>query len=51
MYVADWKSVLEKGLIEADPSWPTASCNQGWEYNFTDVPYSTIATEVREIKF
>ncbi|RZF45646.1 hypothetical protein LSTR_LSTR010597 [Laodelphax striatellus] len=46
MYVADWQSVLAKGVKEADPSWPTTGCNQGWEYDFTDVPYETIATQL-----
>ncbi|XP_075217415.1 carcinine transporter [Lycorma delicatula] len=46
MYVADWKSVIAQGLKEADPSWPTTSCSQGWEYDFSDIPYSTIATEL-----
>ncbi|XP_014262339.1 carcinine transporter [Cimex lectularius] len=46
VYVANWTDVIARGLKHADPSWPTIPCSKGWEYNYTDVPYSTIASEL-----
>ncbi|CAA9996175.1 unnamed protein product, partial [Nesidiocoris tenuis] len=46
VYVANWTEVLMSGREVADTNWPTIPCNRGWEYNFTDIPYETIATEV-----
>lgn len=46
MYAVNFTEMLAKGIIKADPSWPKQSCKNGWEYNFTEIPYSTIATEV-----
>ncbi|KAL1117759.1 hypothetical protein AAG570_004074 [Ranatra chinensis] len=45
MYVADWSQVLARNMTEADPKWPTAGCNK-WQYQFDDIPYPTIATEL-----
>lgn len=45
MYDVNFKEMLEKN-IRPDPSWPIAKCKHGWEYNFTDIPYPTVATDV-----
>lgn len=47
MYNVNFTEVLMNGTITmADPTWKIQKCQYGWEYNFTDVPYATIATEV-----
>lgn len=47
MYAVNFTEVLLSGIVEADPSWPVQACKYGWEYNFTEIPYSTAATDVR----
>jgi len=46
MYAVNFTEKRLQGIVEADPSWPVQSCSFGWEYNYTEIPYSTIATEV-----
>ncbi|KAL9692215.1 hypothetical protein quinque_000008, partial [Culex quinquefasciatus] len=46
MYAVNFTEVLANNIRKADPSWPTQPCRSGWEYNFTDVPYRTAATDV-----
>lgn len=46
VYEANWTDVLAKGLTQPDPEWPIKPCDKGWEYDFTEIPYKTIATEV-----
>ena len=48
MYAVNFTEMLNNGIKQADPSWPVTSCRNGWEYNFTAIPYATIATEVIE---
>ncbi|XP_023301982.2 organic cation transporter protein-like [Lucilia cuprina] len=45
MYNVNYTEMLAKGMRVADPSWPTVPCLHGWSYNFTEIPYSTVATE------
>ncbi|ETN60286.1 hypothetical protein AND_008086 [Anopheles darlingi] len=45
MYAVNFTEVLANNIRKADPSWPTQPCQNGWEYNFTDVPYATVATD------
>lgn len=47
-YGVNFTEVLAANLTKPDPKWPVIPCQSGWEYNFTDIPYSTIATEVRK---
>lgn len=47
MYAVNFTEMLANNIVKSDPSWPTQPCKHGWEYNFTEIPYSTIATEVR----
>lgn len=49
MYDVNYTEVLSNGIREANPSWPTKGCSHGWEFNFTDIPYETVATEVKPI--
>ncbi|XP_053683422.1 organic cation transporter protein-like [Sabethes cyaneus] len=45
MYAVNFTEVLANNIRKADPTWPTQPCQHGWEYNFTDVPYKTAATD------
>nr|XP_029729164.1 organic cation transporter protein [Aedes albopictus] len=45
MYAVNYTEVLANNIRKADPTWPIQSCKNGWEYNFTDVPYRTAATD------
>ena len=46
MYAVNFTEMLAEGIVKANKSWPIQACKQGWEYNFTEIPYSTIATEL-----
>ncbi|XP_014474814.1 PREDICTED: organic cation transporter protein-like isoform X3 [Dinoponera quadriceps] len=46
MYDVNYTELLLNGIRQADPSWPTRGCTHGWEFNFTDIPYETVATEL-----
>lgn len=46
MYDMNYTDLLLKGIEKADPNWPKKNCLHGWEFNFTDIPYETVATEV-----
>ncbi|XP_052860354.1 carcinine transporter [Anopheles cruzii] len=45
MYAVNFTEVLANNIRKPDPSWPTQPCRHGWEYNYTDVPYATAATD------
>ncbi|XP_037931141.1 organic cation transporter protein-like [Teleopsis dalmanni] len=45
MYDVNYTEILAKGIKVADPSWPMTKCKNGWSYNFTEIPYTTVATE------
>lgn len=46
MYNVNYTEVLQQGIKKADPNWPTIPCTNGWEYDHSVVPYTTISTEV-----
>ena len=45
-YDVNFTELLLKGVREADPSWPTVACRNGWQFNHSEVPYDSIAAEV-----
>ncbi|KAG6454672.1 hypothetical protein O3G_MSEX008812 [Manduca sexta] len=45
VYDVDWKKIIQDGVRVPDTKWPTKKCVGQWEFNFTDVPYETIATQ------
>lgn len=45
MYNVNYTEILMSGIKIADPTWPRIKCNNGWSYNFTEIPYTTVATE------
>ncbi|CAH0407188.1 unnamed protein product [Chilo suppressalis] len=44
-YVANWTDVLSSGL-KPNESWKTVSCQHGWEFNKSEIPYETISSEM-----
>ncbi|XP_053978620.1 organic cation transporter protein isoform X1 [Hylaeus volcanicus] len=46
MYHVNYTEILINGNYVPDPSWPTKACQYGWEFNYTSVPYATVATEL-----
>lgn len=46
MYDVNYKEKLENGIRIADPSWPVKSCQHGWSFNLTMIPYKSIAVEL-----
>jgi hypothetical protein len=48
MYAVNFTEMWDKRITEGDSSWPITDCMHGWEFNYTDIPYSTIASEVRD---
>ncbi|XP_076239590.1 organic cation transporter protein-like isoform X2 [Calliopsis andreniformis] len=46
MYDINYTEILLSGVHLPDPSWPTKACQHGWEFNYTSVPYATVATEL-----
>lgn len=48
MYAVNFTELIaaNETQLVADPSWPIQPCNNGWEYDREEIPYSTIATEV-----
>lgn len=45
VFVANWTDVLTSG-IKPDQSWTTQPCQNGWEFNKTEIPYPTISSEM-----
>jgi len=45
MYDVNYTDILAQGKVMADPKWPQVKCRHGWSYNFTEIPYATVATE------
>ncbi|KMY97849.1 organic cation transporter protein [Drosophila simulans] len=45
MYDVNYTEILAQGKVMADPQWPRVKCRHGWSYNFTEIPYATVATE------
>ncbi|XP_073959317.1 carcinine transporter-like [Choristoneura fumiferana] len=45
-YVANWTEVLASGRTVPDPTWPIEPCRFGWEFNISEIPYRTIASEL-----
>lgn len=46
MYNVNFTEKLLDNITEADPNWPTQSCIFGFEFDHSEIPYTTIATEV-----
>ena len=47
MYAVNYTEVLLSGVTQADPTWPKGPCQNGWNFNYTMIPYPSIAAEVR----
>lgn len=46
MYDVNYAELLLNNTTEPDPSWPTQTCVYGYEFDHSEIPYTTIATEV-----
>ncbi|CAK9830055.1 Organic cation transporter protein [Anthophora retusa] len=46
MYDVNYTEILLNGSHVPDLSWPTKACQHGWEFNYSTVPYVTVATEL-----
>lgn len=50
-FIEELTSRTLEDIVASDRSgWNTVPCKDGWEYKFTEIPYSTIATEVNITK-
>ncbi|KAJ8707785.1 hypothetical protein PYW07_011462 [Mythimna separata] len=45
VYDVNWTEVLLNGTLEPNPGWSVKSCQEKWEFNYTDVPYESIASQ------
>ncbi|XP_026734613.1 organic cation transporter protein-like [Trichoplusia ni] len=45
VYDVDWTEVIKSGALEPKPEWRVKKCESQWEFNYTDVPYQTIASQ------
>lgn len=46
MYNVNFTEILINNVTDANPSWPVQSCKYGYEFDHSEIPYTTIATEV-----
>ncbi|XP_055311192.1 solute carrier family 22 member 13-like [Sitodiplosis mosellana] len=46
MYAVNFTQILADGVTKADPNWPTVPCQNGWEFDKEELPYTTISTEL-----
>lgn len=52
MYAVDFNRILLTGELSSahKSEWTVKPCMHGWEYNYTEVPYVTAASEVCDLK-
>lgn len=46
MYNVDFVAMIKKGIHVGNSSWPRQKCFNGYEYDRSEIPFTTIATEV-----
>ncbi|XP_076765735.1 organic cation transporter protein-like isoform X1 [Xylocopa sonorina] len=46
MYDVNYTEILLNGSHATGPLWATKACQHGWEFNYSTVPYATVATEL-----
>lgn len=46
MYAVNFTEVMMSGIKTPDSTWPIKKCDNGWSFNYTGVPYASIAAEV-----
>lgn len=46
MYAVNFTQLLADNVTKPDPNWPNMPCQNGWEFDKDEVPYTTISTEV-----
>ncbi|PZC70816.1 hypothetical protein B5X24_HaOG214833 [Helicoverpa armigera] len=45
VYDVNWTEVLQNGTLHPNPEWGVRKCENRWEFNYTDVPYESIASQ------
>lgn len=50
MYDVNYTEILESGIRVANTSWAVTKCKNGWSFNYTNIPYASIAAEVSVFK-
>ncbi|XP_046745586.1 carcinine transporter-like [Diprion similis] len=46
MYNVNFTELLSNGIKEPNASWPTTPCRYGWTFNFSSIPYASLAVEL-----
>lgn len=46
MYYVNYTEILNSGIRTPNTSWPKTSCRHGWTFDYTNIPYASIAAEV-----
>ncbi|XP_043271479.1 carcinine transporter-like isoform X2 [Venturia canescens] len=46
MYDVNFTQLLEDGITEGNSSWKIVPCRHGWSFNYTRIPYASIAAEL-----
>lgn len=49
MYDVDFLAEIKKGIYVGNNSWPRRKCINGYEYDHSEIPFTTIATEVSQL--
>lgn len=47
MYAVNFTEIMTTGIRTPDPTWPIKKCDNGWSFNYTGIPYASIAAEVQ----
>ncbi|XP_026475528.1 carcinine transporter-like [Ctenocephalides felis] len=47
-YDVNFTELLENGTLDLvpNPNWPVRPCDQGWEFDFSEIPYASITAEM-----
>ncbi|XP_012268123.2 carcinine transporter-like [Athalia rosae] len=46
MYDVNYTEILASGVNISDPTWPITACRNGWTFDYTTIPYVSIAAEL-----
>ncbi|XP_046483717.1 carcinine transporter-like isoform X1 [Neodiprion pinetum] len=46
MYNVNFTELLSNGIKEPNRSWPKTPCLHGWTFNFSTIPYASLAAEL-----
>lgn len=46
MYDTNFTNIINLNMTNLNSSWPIKKCDNGWTFDYTDVPYASISAEV-----